>query len=100
MLKTSCLFVLHVLVGALPFDIQRFPIMYGNAWKGPHAEQNVLDAVAMGYRCFDTANVYAASYNETAMGVALERARAAGLRREDLFIQTKFTRGISKSSWC
>ena len=73
-------------------------IMYGSAWKGPHAEQNVLDAIALGYRMFDTANVYPASYNETAMGVALERARAAGLRREDLFIQTKFSRGISKDN--
>lgn len=73
-------------------------IMYGGAWKGPHAEQNVMDAVALGYRAFDTANVYAASYNETAVGAALERARASGLRRDELFIQTKFTPGISKSS--
>jgi len=72
-------------------------IMYGGAWKGPHAEQNVLDAVALGYRAFDTANVYAASYNETAMGVALERAVAAGLRRDELFVQTKFTPGVAKS---
>jgi len=72
-------------------------IMYGGAWKGPHAEQNILDAVALGYRAFDTANVYAASYNETAMGVALERAVAAGLRRDELFIQTKFTPGVAKS---
>merc|ERR1719295_499906 len=77
-------------------------IMYGGAWKGPHAEQNVLDAIKLGYRAFDTANVYAASYNETAMGVALERARAAGLRREDLFVQTKFSPGIAgnPSSLC
>ena len=27
-------------------------IMYGGAWKGPHAEQNVMDAVALGYRAF------------------------------------------------
>ena len=50
--------------------------------------------MTLGFRSFDTANVYPQSYNETAMGVALERARAAGLRREDLFIQTKFSRGI------
>eukprot|EP00614_Pseudopedinella_elastica_P025339 CAMPEP_0172632328 /NCGR_PEP_ID=MMETSP1068-20121228/183769_1 /TAXON_ID=35684 /ORGANISM="Pseudopedinella elastica, Strain CCMP716" /LENGTH=92 /DNA_ID=CAMNT_0013443691 /DNA_START=99 /DNA_END=373 /DNA_ORIENTATION=- len=68
-------------------------IMYGSAWKGPHGEQNVLDALEMGYRSLDTANVYPASYNETAVGVAIERARAAGLKREDFFIQTKFTPG-------
>lgn len=73
-------------------------IMFGGAWKGPHAEQNVLEAVSLGYRSFDTANVYPASYNETAMGVALERAIAIGLlKRDDLFIQTKFTPGISES---
>ena len=73
-------------------------IMYGNAWKGPHAEQNILEAVALGYRSFDTANVYPASYNETAMGAALEKARAGGLRREDLFIQTKFSPGIANDN--
>ena len=41
----------------------------------------------------DTANVYAASYNETAVGVALERARASGIRRDEFYIQTKFTPG-------
>ena len=41
--------------------------------------------------------MYAASYNETALGAALERARSAGLRRDELFIQTKFTPGIAKS---
>lgn len=70
-------------------------IMYGGAWKGSHAEQNVLNAIELGYRAFDTANVYAASYNETAMGVALERARSVGLHRKELFIQTKFTPGIA-----
>lgn len=71
-------------------------ILYGGAWKGPHAEQNVLDAVSLGFRSFDTANVFPASYNETAMGAALEKAMSSGLvRREDLFIQTKFTPGIS-----
>ena len=69
--------------------------MYGGAWKGPHAEQNVLDAIALGYRAFDTANVYAASYNESAMGIALERARSEGLHRDELFVQTKFTPGIA-----
>lgn len=73
---------------------QSMAIMYGGAWKGPHAEQNVLDALSLGYRCFDTANVYPASYNETAMGVALEKAQVSGqVRREELFIQTKFSGG-------
>ena len=87
--------LLSVAIAEALLDGKEQEIMYGGAWKGPHAEQNVLDAVALGYRSFDTANVYPASYNETAVGVALERARAAGLRREDLFIQTKFTPGVS-----
>ena len=57
-----------VLLAAVASDAVE--ILYGTAWKGPHAEQNVLDALALGYRAFDTANVYAASYNETAVGVA------------------------------
>jgi len=71
-------------------------IMYGTAWKGPHAEQNVLDAFNIGYRAFDSANVYPASYNETAMGVSLERLRTSGVPREEMLIQTKFTPGVAK----
>ena len=33
-------------------DANQHLIMYGGAWKGPHAEQNVMDAVALGYRAF------------------------------------------------
>ena len=96
----------HLVFGAVVFgalgktqeELQWLALMYGGAWKGPHAEHNVLQAVAQGFRAFDTANVYAASYNETAVGVALDRAiRAGGLRREDFFIQTKFTPGIAQN---
>ena len=66
----------HLVFGAVVFgalgktqeELQWLALMYGGAWKGPHAEHNVLQAVAQGYRAFDTANVYAASYNETAVG--------------------------------
>lgn len=94
------LFLLMVAAAVVKVFAEDSPlsIMYGGAWKGPHAEQNVLDAISLGYRSFDTANVYPASYNETAMGAAFNRAFLDGLiSRNDVFIQTKFTPGIAQS---
>ncbi|WP_169766409.1 aldo/keto reductase [Campylobacter curvus] len=46
----------------------------------------VEDALAVGYRLIDTAQVY---FNEEAVGTAIKTALAGGVRREELFVTTK-----------
>ena len=52
-------------------------------WDGGQCEQCVAEALAAGYRLFDTAASYE---NETAVGAAL---RGSGLPREEWFVTTK-----------
>ena len=52
-------------------------------WDGGQCEQCVAEALAAGYRLFDTAASYE---NEAAVGAAL---RSSGVPREELFITTK-----------
>lgn len=67
------------------------PLLYGTAWKEERTEALVLDALRAGFRGIDTAN-QRKHYHEAGVGAALRRAFADGLvRREDLFLQTKFT---------
>jgi diketogulonate reductase-like aldo/keto reductase len=68
--------------------IPRF--LYGTAWKEDATEALVGAALAAGFRGLDTAN-QRKHYAEAAVGDALRTAFAGGLRREDLFLQTKFT---------
>lgn len=66
-------------------------LIYGTAWKEDDTGRLVGLALAAGFRAFDTAN-QRRHYREGAVGEALAAAYAAGLvRREDLFLQTKFT---------
>lgn len=51
---------------------------------GAECEEAVLNAIAAGYRLFDTAELYG---NEQAVGNAIKRS---GIPREELFITTKF----------
>ncbi len=51
---------------------------------GPDCETAVLNAIEVGYRLFDTAELYG---NEQAVGNALKRS---GVPREEFFITTKF----------
>jgi diketogulonate reductase-like aldo/keto reductase len=65
--------------------------MYGTAWKEGETRRLVGLALAAGFRAIDTAN-QRKHYDESAVGEALAEAHAAGVvRREDLFLQTKFT---------
>ena len=50
---------------------------------GSEAEEAVLDALSIGYRLIDTANLYK---NETEVGNAV---RKSGIKREDIFVTTK-----------
>lgn len=64
--------------------------LYGTAWKEDDTERLVTAALAAGFRGIDTAN-QRKHYHEAGVGAALRRAFEAGLPRESLFIQTKFT---------
>src|SRR6266446_4559561 len=66
-------------------------VMYGTAWKEDCTQALVLEAIATGFRAFDTAN-QRKHYFEGEVGAAVRAAIASGtVTREDLFLQTKFT---------
>ena len=64
--------------------------LYGTAWKEDATESLVLGALTSGFRGIDTAN-QRKHYDEAGVGRGLARALATGLRRDELFLQTKFT---------
>src|SRR5262247_1371492 len=65
--------------------------LYGTAWKEERTAPLTRLAVEAGFRGIDTAN-QRRHYFEQAVGEALEGIYREGkLRREDLFLQTKFT---------
>ncbi len=65
--------------------------MYGTAWKENRTQALALEAIATGFRAFDTAN-QRKHYFEEGVGAAVTAAIASGIvKRDDLFLQTKFT---------
>ncbi|HKO02356.1 MAG TPA: aldo/keto reductase [Thermoanaerobaculia bacterium] len=65
--------------------------LYGTAWKEDATERLVRLALDAGFRGIDTAN-QRRHYFEAGAGAAIKSAIADGVvRREDLFLQTKFT---------
>jgi diketogulonate reductase-like aldo/keto reductase len=64
--------------------------MYGTAWKKEATAQLVQLAVASGFTAIDTANQLI-HYQEALVGEALHSLANNGIRREMLFLQTKFT---------
>ena len=65
--------------------------IYGTAWKEERTKDLTLDAIKAGFRAVDTAN-QRRHYYEKGVGDALQIAFDTNLlKREDLFIQTKFT---------
>jgi diketogulonate reductase-like aldo/keto reductase len=64
--------------------------VYGTAWKEDATAPLVRAALDAGFRGIDTAN-QRRHYFEGGVGEALQAAFAAGLARDDLFLQTKFT---------
>lgn len=65
--------------------------LYGTAWKEDATEALVTLALARGFRGIDTAN-QRKHYHEVAVGKGLATAiRQGTIRREELFLQTKFT---------
>jgi diketogulonate reductase-like aldo/keto reductase len=69
-----------------------FPKMvYGTAWKEDHTRLHTLNALQAGFRAIDTAN-QRKHYFEEGVGQGIsEFLGTSGLKREDLFLQTKFT---------
>ena len=66
-------------------------IMYGTAWKEDRTQALVLEAIATGFRAFDTANERK-HYVEEEVGAAVRTAIASSrVTQENLFLQTKFT---------
>jgi diketogulonate reductase-like aldo/keto reductase len=67
------------------------PFLYGTAWKDERTAPLTRLAIQAGFRGIDTAN-QRRHYFEQGVGDALEEQYRAGrLKREDLFLQTKFT---------
>jgi CBS domain-containing protein len=63
--------------------------MYGTAWKEDRTQALALEAIAVGFRAFDTAN-QRKHYVEEGVGAAVRAAITSGIvKREDLFLQTK-----------
>jgi len=66
------------------------PILYGTAWKKHDTERLVATALRVGFRGIDTA-CQPKHYNEPGVGAGLAACLGEQLRREDLYLQTKFT---------
>lgn len=64
--------------------------MYGTAWKKDATAHLVELAVASGFTAIDTANQLI-HYNEALVGEALRTLDTKGIKRDTLFLQTKFT---------
>src|SRR6188474_1194189 len=64
--------------------------LYGTAWKEDATESLAFGALSAGFRGLDTAN-QRKHYHEAGVGRGIARALAAGIRRDELFVQTKFT---------
>ncbi len=65
-------------------------IIYGTAWKKEKTAELVVKAIKHGFRAIDTA-CQPKHYFEPGVGQALKELSAAGISREQLFLQTKFT---------
>lgn len=65
-------------------------MIYGTAWKKENTTALVFQALKQGFRAVDTA-CQPKHYREDLVGLGLLKAYEIGIKREDLFIQTKFT---------
>ena len=72
-------------------SVARPTFMYGTAWKEDRTRDCARHALDAGFRAIDTAN-QRRHYFEAGVGEAVHQAIDAGqVKREDLFLQTKFT---------
>lgn len=64
--------------------------IYGTAWKEEKTTDLVTTAIHSGFKAIDTAN-QAKHYSEPLVGEALKKLAAEGFKREELWLQSKFT---------
>ena len=75
-------------------------LLYGTAWKEERTADVVAQALRLGLRGLDTAN-QRRHYREAEVGRALLAQLEPGtLRREDVFVQTKFTSRGARTTGC
>lgn len=65
-------------------------MIYGTAWKKENTTNLVFEALKQGFKGIDTA-CQPKHYREDLVGFGLLKAYEIGIKRQDLFIQTKFT---------
>ena len=65
-------------------------IIYGTAWKKTETAALVATAIRQGFRAVDTA-CQPKHYDEAGVGTGVAACLAQGIRRADLYLQTKFT---------
>ena len=65
-------------------------MIYGTAWKKENTTNLVFEALKQGFKGVDTA-CQPKHYREDLVGLGLLKAYEIGIKRQDLFIQTKFT---------
>lgn len=65
-------------------------MIYGTAWKKEDTSNLVYEALMQGFKGIDTA-CQPKHYREDLVGIGLQKAYENGIKREDLFLQTKFT---------
>lgn len=65
-------------------------MIYGTAWKKDNTANLVYEALMQGFKGIDTA-CQPKHYREDLVGEGLLKAYEEGIKREDLFLQTKFT---------
>jgi diketogulonate reductase-like aldo/keto reductase len=73
-----------------PEDVAGPGILYGTAWKAERTASLVERAIVVGFRGIDTA-CQPKHYDEAAVGRGVAAALARGVRRDELYLQTKFT---------
>jgi len=65
-------------------------MLYGTAWKKEATSAFVFEALKQGFKGIDTA-CQPKHYREDLVGLGLLKAYELGIKREDIFLQTKFT---------
>jgi diketogulonate reductase-like aldo/keto reductase len=65
-------------------------MIYGTAWKKENTTDLVFEALKQGFKGVDTA-CQPKHYREDLVGLGLLKAYEIGIKREDIFLQTKFT---------
>jgi diketogulonate reductase-like aldo/keto reductase len=65
-------------------------MIYGTAWKKENTTDLVFEALKQGFKGIDTA-CQPKHYREDLVGLGLLKAYETGIKREDIFLQTKFT---------